>query len=113
MLSIFSYAKLGLQKLGISPDLLTSDLLHSATAMTERWKDVVTFYTLRLSLAPVVETLILLDRMMFLHEHGRLSQLFRFWLMHLLIMATPAKAIMVVLQVYQTKEERHVFVIRC
>lgn len=45
-------------------------LLEQAAAMTERWKDVVAFYTLRLALAPVVETLVLLDRMLYLHEQG-------------------------------------------
>ena len=66
-----SYARLGLTKLGISPDLLTQELLDTAQGMVKRWKDVVAFYTLRLSLAPVVETLLLLDRMIFLHEHGK------------------------------------------
>ncbi|XP_060572310.1 methyltransferase-like protein 25B [Ruditapes philippinarum] len=69
------YVELGLQKLNIPQDQLTEELFHQAERMTERWKDVVAFYTIRLALAPVVETLVLLDRMMFLFEKGHVSAL--------------------------------------
>ncbi|KAL4228269.1 Ribosomal RNA adenine dimethylase domain-containing protein 1 [Mactra antiquata] len=69
------YARLGLSKLGIPEDKLTDNLLHEASSMTERWKDVVAFYTIRLALAPVIETLLLLDRMIFLYEKGHSSSL--------------------------------------
>jgi hypothetical protein len=35
-----------------------------------RWWDVVSFYSLRLSLAPLVETVMLLDRCVYLRENG-------------------------------------------
>jgi len=38
-----------------------------------RWWEVVTFYTLRLAMAPVIETVILLDRQLFLYENGHNS----------------------------------------
>jgi len=38
-----------------------------------RWWEVVTFYTLRLAMAPVIETVILLDRQLFLFENGHNS----------------------------------------
>ncbi|XP_045156232.2 methyltransferase-like protein 25B [Mercenaria mercenaria] len=69
------YVRLGLQKLNIPEEQLPDELLHQADRMTEKWKDVVAFYTIRLALAPVVETLVLLDRMMFLYEKGYTSAL--------------------------------------
>lgn len=69
------YIQLGLQKLGIPTEQLTDDLFAQAFKMTERWKDVVAFYTIRLALAPVVETLVLLDRLMFLYEKGKIIEL--------------------------------------
>ncbi|CAH0727599.1 unnamed protein product, partial [Brenthis ino] len=36
----------------------------------KQWKRVVVLYTLRLMLAPLVETVILLDRMLYILEHG-------------------------------------------
>ena len=38
--------------------------------VTTAWWDVVTFYSMRLLLAPVIETAILLDRMLFVYEQG-------------------------------------------
>lgn len=35
-----------------------------------RWKRVVIFESLRIMLAPLIETLVLLDRFLFLSEHG-------------------------------------------
>jgi len=36
----------------------------------DKWWEVVTFYTLRLAMAPIIETVILLDRCLFLHENN-------------------------------------------
>ncbi|XP_053611279.1 methyltransferase-like protein 25B isoform X3 [Plodia interpunctella] len=36
----------------------------------QKWRRVVTVYTLRLALAPLVETVVLLDRVLFVLEHG-------------------------------------------
>jgi hypothetical protein len=36
-----------------------------------QWKRVVVFYTLRLLLAPLVETILLLDRVLYLKELGK------------------------------------------
>jgi hypothetical protein len=38
-----------------------------------RWWEVVTFYSLRLAMAPVIEAVILLDRQLFLYENGHNS----------------------------------------
>ena len=44
---------------------------QSSTArLVVRWRLVVVFYTIRLALAPVVESLIHLDRLLFLTERG-------------------------------------------
>ncbi|XP_002005384.3 protein RRNAD1 isoform X1 [Drosophila mojavensis] len=45
-----------------SPDQIEADLLH--------WRRIVCFYTLRLMLAPLVESIILYDRALFLLENG-------------------------------------------
>jgi len=41
------------------------------SAQLQQWWEVVTFYTLRLAMAPVIETVILLDRSLFLYEKSR------------------------------------------
>ncbi|XP_076053409.1 methyltransferase-like protein 25B isoform X2 [Oratosquilla oratoria] len=38
--------------------------------MLDRWMQVVVFYSIRLMLAPVVESVVLLDRLMYLYEQG-------------------------------------------
>lgn len=56
-----------------------ADVLIPPTEMTspdtvqnlDRWKDVVVLYTLRLLLAPLVETVVLWDRLLFLKENGK------------------------------------------
>ena len=40
--------------------------------LLDRWKDVVVMYMLRLTIAPCVESIILLDRLCYLKEHGML-----------------------------------------
>ncbi|PSN32724.1 Protein RRNAD1 [Blattella germanica] len=57
-----AFAKLGLEvpENDVKSEEIVSDLLQ--------WKRVVIFYTLRLMLAPLVETVILLDRLMSLEE---------------------------------------------
>ncbi|GFO14633.1 protein rrnad1-like [Plakobranchus ocellatus] len=64
------YAAENLTKLGISLDSVPKDVLSDCTKLTNHWKRVVGFYTLRLSLAPLVETLLLLDRALFLLDNG-------------------------------------------
>lgn len=43
---------------------------HDIQSNLKRWRQVVIFYTCRLILAPLVETVILLDRLLYLHEHN-------------------------------------------
>jgi hypothetical protein len=64
------YAQQCLKRLGIDESEVSSDLMREAEEMAEHWRDVVVFYTLRLSLAPLVETAVLLDRMLYLYEQG-------------------------------------------
>lgn len=47
-------------------DLYSVETLNNLS----RWEDVVKFYSLRLILAPLIETIILLDRKMYLLEKG-------------------------------------------
>ncbi|KAG1672387.1 Protein RRNAD1 [Nymphon striatum] len=51
----------------VSEDLL---LYSDTERYLNQWKKLVVFYTLRLMLAPVVETIILFDRLIFLYEQG-------------------------------------------
>ncbi|XP_005097520.1 protein RRNAD1 [Aplysia californica] len=64
------YAKDNLKKVGVDFSTVPPELLHECESMASKWMPVVGFYTLRLSLAPAVETLLLLDRMLFLFEKG-------------------------------------------
>lgn len=47
-------------------DIFSSDTLHNL----DNWRLVVIYYTLRLMLAPIVESVILYDRVLCLLEHG-------------------------------------------
>lgn len=60
------YARRGLERVGMSP----SGPLEAASLAEQQ--QVVVFFSLALLLAPLVETLILLDRMIYLQEHGKL-----------------------------------------
>lgn len=62
------YACLGLARVGLPPDLpLDPELVE---AMLRQQNRVVVYFSLSLLLAPVVETLVLLDRMIYLQENG-------------------------------------------
>lgn len=57
-------------KLGLKVPL--EDLESEETLVNlSQWKRVVIFYTLRLLLAPLVETILLLDRLLYLQELGK------------------------------------------
>lgn len=60
------------QKLGLE---VPHEDLESEEMQTNllQWKRVVIFYTLRLLLAPLVETILLLDRLLYLKELGKNS----------------------------------------
>ncbi|KAK7481310.1 hypothetical protein BaRGS_00027390 [Batillaria attramentaria] len=64
------YAQQCFHKLGIDATQVPEDVMIRGESLAAQWRRVVAFYTLRLSLAPLVETVILLDRMLFLAEHG-------------------------------------------
>lgn len=62
------YVQRGLQRVGLDPQLpLNLAALWAHQAQENR---VVAFFTLALLLAPLVETLILLDRLLYLQEQG-------------------------------------------
>lgn len=68
------YTTLALQKLGL--EVPHEDLESEEIQMNLlQWKRVVIFYTLRLLLAPLVETILLLDRLLYLKELGICSAL--------------------------------------
>ncbi|XP_075763636.1 methyltransferase-like protein 25B isoform X2 [Pelodiscus sinensis] len=66
------YARLGLQRVGLDP--LTPLDQARVEAMLAQQQNVVVFFSLALLLAPLVETLILLDRMIYLQEQGNKRQ---------------------------------------
>ena len=65
----YRYAQLAMRRLGLT-DIITTEQLCQAQKRLQRWRRVVAFYTLRLSLAPIVETLLLLDKILYLQENG-------------------------------------------
>nr|XP_034320341.1 protein RRNAD1-like [Crassostrea gigas] len=73
-LSFIQYASQGLKRLGLSSEI-PDNILEGASCFLEQWRQVVIFYSLRLSLSPVVESLILLDRQLYLYEQGVSSYL--------------------------------------
>uniref|UniRef100_A0A3Q2P3S2 Methyltransferase like 25B n=1 Tax=Fundulus heteroclitus TaxID=8078 RepID=A0A3Q2P3S2_FUNHE len=73
LLAFTEYARLGLPRVGLPPDLALDQ--ERVAAMLEQQNKVVVYFTLSLLLAPVVETLVLLDRMIYLKENGLDSQL--------------------------------------
>ncbi|XP_040211129.1 protein RRNAD1 isoform X2 [Rana temporaria] len=62
------YAMLGLERVGLDPNTPLDET--SVEHMLSQQQNVVVFFSLALLLAPLVETLILLDRMIFLRERG-------------------------------------------
>ncbi|CAG2054259.1 unnamed protein product, partial [Timema podura] len=61
------YCERAVERLGLK--LTEADLTaEDAERNLSQWKQVVTFYSLRLILAPLVETVLLLDRLLFLRE---------------------------------------------
>lgn len=62
------YVHLGLARVGLPPSLLLDK--GRLDAMLARQGRVVVFFSLALLLAPVVETLVLLDRIIYLQENG-------------------------------------------
>ncbi|KAG6441836.1 hypothetical protein O3G_MSEX002033 [Manduca sexta] len=63
------YCTLAVEKLNM-PMLFTPEALSCGASDLEQWRRVVTVYTLRLAVAPLVETLILLDRVLYVLEQG-------------------------------------------
>ncbi|XP_078612110.1 methyltransferase-like protein 25B [Branchiostoma floridae x Branchiostoma japonicum] len=70
-----TYAEKALARLIYPTDTSVPVDAAEAAEMLACWKDVVVFHCLRLVLAPVVETLLLLDRMQYLREHRTNCQL--------------------------------------
>ncbi|NWS64493.1 RRNAD protein, partial [Chunga burmeisteri] len=68
-LSFPQYARLGLPRVGLDPATVPLDS-EAVGAMLEQQHKVVAFFSLTLLLAPLVETLILLDRLLYLREQG-------------------------------------------
>ncbi|KAM9623054.1 methyltransferase-like protein 25B isoform 2-T3 [Morphnus guianensis] len=68
-LSFPQYARLGLPRVGLDPAAISLDS-EAVEAMLEQQHKVVAFFSLTLLLAPLVETLILLDRLLYLREQG-------------------------------------------
>lgn len=65
---LLRYARLGLARVGLPPDLPLD--LERVEAMLKQQRRVVVYFSLTMLLAPVVETLVLLDRMIYLQENG-------------------------------------------
>ncbi|NXW45141.1 RRNAD protein, partial [Nyctiprogne leucopyga] len=68
-LSFPQYACLGLPRVGLDPATVPLDSV-AVVAMLEQQHKVVAFVSVTLLLAPLVETLVLLDRLLYLREQG-------------------------------------------
>lgn len=68
------YARLGLARVGLPPGLFLDP--ERVEAMLKQQSRVVVYFSLALLLAPVVETLVLLDRMIYLQENGEVLPTF-------------------------------------
>ncbi|XP_065560150.1 methyltransferase-like protein 25B isoform X2 [Artemia franciscana] len=64
-----SYAMEAVKKMDINLDKKELQSVETLKRLS-RWQEVYKFYTIRLMLAPVIETVILLDRLLFLKERG-------------------------------------------
>lgn len=73
LLPFTEYARLGLARVGLPPDLPLDPA--RVEALLEQQGRVVVYFSLSLLLAPAVETLVLLDRMIYLQENGVDSKL--------------------------------------
>ncbi|KAJ8288000.1 hypothetical protein COCON_G00006590 [Conger conger] len=73
LLPFHEYARLGLPRVGLPADLPLDQV--ELDAMLKQQGRVVVYFSLALLLAPLIETLVLLDRMLFLEENGLQSQL--------------------------------------
>ncbi|XP_078001200.1 methyltransferase-like protein 25B [Glandiceps talaboti] len=70
---LYTYLSEALRKLGLQP--IPEDEGKELEKLLKRWKQLITFHVLRLLTAPVTESLILIDRMLFLYEQGIDSEL--------------------------------------
>ncbi|KAM9851818.1 LOW QUALITY PROTEIN: methyltransferase-like protein 25B [Aulostomus maculatus] len=73
LLAFAEYARLGLARVGLPPGLPLD--LERVEAMLQQQGRVVVYFSLALLLAPVVETLVLLDRIIYLQQNGVAAQL--------------------------------------
>lgn len=73
LLPFTEYARLGLARIGLPTDLPLDE--ERVESMLKDQGRVVVYFSLALLLAPVAETLVLLDRMIYLQENGVESQL--------------------------------------
>ena len=70
LISFPEYATKATQDLNITFDFQNPTLLKRIDVHLKEWWNVVTYYSLRLLFAPLIETVILLDRCLFLLEQG-------------------------------------------
>jgi len=69
-MSFFDYARAAMDKLELHFDRIGEGKKEEVTALLDNWQLVVVHYTLRVLMAPLVESCILLDRLVFLKENG-------------------------------------------
>ena len=75
LLSFQEYAEKATKELDIKFDFKNERVIKRINMHLEEWWHVVIYYSLRLLFAPLIETVILLDRSLFLLEHGHDSSL--------------------------------------
>ncbi|KAF6021109.1 RRNAD1 [Bugula neritina] len=69
------YAERAFKRLGMEYDVTSNEIEECESLIESHWRAVVGAYTVRLALAPLVEAYILIDRVLYLWEHGISSSL--------------------------------------
>lgn len=70
----FRYCKAAVRKIGLVLDEASTKSPEIEKDLDE-WRNVVKFYTLRLMIAPLIESIILYDRILYLQEQGEYDKL--------------------------------------
>ncbi|XP_076802454.1 methyltransferase-like protein 25B [Clavelina lepadiformis] len=69
------YVKRAFQRLNLPPCDITMLCSSNTEEMLNDWRHLVTYFTLSLLLAPVIESVILMDRLLYLKENGFCSEI--------------------------------------
>ena len=79
---MFRYLQAAYYKLHLLPPDLQSHQ-EEINKMLARWRSVVTFFALGILMSPLIETIVLLDRCLYLKEQGEIKEILLTMKLHL------------------------------